>query len=149
MIDRRNMGARKVEMDPIKADRFKFDQEDSDDEYDYDTDASSTDHHVQFVVGKMAYGVVRHAVPRRAMQACLWRPIKADRFKFDQEDSDDEYDYDTDAYSIQIMQHRARRKDGIRCGSSCSSTACDASLSLEKSGLVTSKDDRSSKHGSP
>jgi hypothetical protein len=45
-------------------------------------------------------------------------PIKADRFKFDQEDSDDEYDYD----------------------SSCSSTACDASLSLEKSGLVTSKE---------
>jgi enhancer of polycomb-like protein len=41
MIDRRNMGARKVEMDPIKADRFKFDQEDSDDEYDYDTDAYS------------------------------------------------------------------------------------------------------------
>lgn len=41
MIDRRNMGARKVEMDPIKADRFKFDQEDSDDEPDYDTDAYS------------------------------------------------------------------------------------------------------------
>ncbi|OQE19194.1 hypothetical protein PENFLA_c019G08748 [Penicillium flavigenum] len=41
MIDRRNMGARKVEMDPIKADRFKFDQEDSDDEYEYDTDAYS------------------------------------------------------------------------------------------------------------
>ncbi|CAG8896459.1 unnamed protein product [Penicillium egyptiacum] len=41
MIDRRNMGARKVDMDPIKADRFKFDQEDSDEEYDYDTDAYS------------------------------------------------------------------------------------------------------------
>ncbi|KAK4866702.1 hypothetical protein LT330_008255 [Penicillium expansum] len=41
MIDRRNMGARKVEMDPIKADRFKFDQEDSDEEHDYDTDAYS------------------------------------------------------------------------------------------------------------
>ncbi|KAJ5338852.1 hypothetical protein N7452_005580 [Penicillium brevicompactum] len=41
MIDRRNMGSRKVEMDPIKADRFKFDQEDSDDEPDYDTDAYS------------------------------------------------------------------------------------------------------------
>ncbi|CAG8373953.1 unnamed protein product [Penicillium salamii] len=41
MIDRRNMGARKVEMNPIKADRFKFDQEDSDDEPDYDTDAYS------------------------------------------------------------------------------------------------------------
>ncbi|CAI7667639.1 unnamed protein product [Penicillium discolor] len=41
MIDRRNMGARKVEMDPIKADRFKFDQEDSDEEHEYDTDAYS------------------------------------------------------------------------------------------------------------
>lgn len=34
-------------------------------------------------------------------------PLKADRFKFDQEDSDDEPVYDTDRYSIQIMQHRA------------------------------------------
>lgn len=34
-------------------------------------------------------------------------PLKADRFKFDQEDSDDEPVYDTDGYSIQIMQHRA------------------------------------------
>ncbi|KAJ5778953.1 hypothetical protein N7457_006673 [Penicillium paradoxum] len=41
MIDRRNMGSRKIEMDPIKADRFKFDQEDSDEEPDYDTDAYS------------------------------------------------------------------------------------------------------------
>ncbi|KAJ5882537.1 uncharacterized protein N7529_001209 [Penicillium soppii] len=41
MIDRRNMGARKVEMDPLKADRFKFDQEDSDEEPEYDTDAYS------------------------------------------------------------------------------------------------------------
>ncbi|KAJ5205499.1 hypothetical protein N7491_003873 [Penicillium cf. griseofulvum] len=41
MIDRRNMGARKVDMDPFKADRFKFDQEDSDDEPEYDTDAYS------------------------------------------------------------------------------------------------------------
>ncbi|KAJ5504822.1 hypothetical protein N7463_007696 [Penicillium fimorum] len=41
MIDRRNMGARKVDMDPFKADRFKFDQEDSDEEPDYDTDAYS------------------------------------------------------------------------------------------------------------
>lgn len=41
MIDRRNMGARKVEMDPIKADRFKFDHEDSDEEHEYDTDAYS------------------------------------------------------------------------------------------------------------
>ncbi|KAJ5545442.1 hypothetical protein N7535_006172 [Penicillium sp. DV-2018c] len=41
MIDRRNMGARKVDMDPFKVDRFKFDQEDSDDEPDYDTDAYS------------------------------------------------------------------------------------------------------------
>jgi enhancer of polycomb-like protein len=41
MIDRRNMGARKVEMDPLKADRFKFDQEDSDEEPDYETDAYS------------------------------------------------------------------------------------------------------------
>ncbi|KAJ5173856.1 uncharacterized protein N7500_001787 [Penicillium coprophilum] len=41
MIDRRNMGARKVDMDPFKADRFKFDQEDSDEEFDYDTDAYS------------------------------------------------------------------------------------------------------------
>lgn len=41
MIDRRNMGPRKVEMDPFKADRFKFDQEDSDEEEDYDTDAYS------------------------------------------------------------------------------------------------------------
>ncbi|OQE43031.1 hypothetical protein PENCOP_c003G03417 [Penicillium coprophilum] len=41
MIDRRNMGPRKVDMDPFKADRFKFDQEDSDEEPDYDTDAYS------------------------------------------------------------------------------------------------------------
>jgi enhancer of polycomb-like protein len=41
MIDRRNMGVRKVEMDPLKADRFKFDQEDSDEEPEYDTDAYS------------------------------------------------------------------------------------------------------------
>ncbi|QQK45400.1 Enhancer of polycomb-like protein 1 [Penicillium digitatum] len=41
MIDRRNMGARKVDIDPIKADRFKFDQEDSEEENDYDTDAYS------------------------------------------------------------------------------------------------------------
>ncbi|KAJ5972795.1 uncharacterized protein N7479_002713 [Penicillium vulpinum] len=41
MIDRRNMGARKVDMDPFKADRFKFDQEDSDEEPEYDTDAYS------------------------------------------------------------------------------------------------------------
>lgn len=34
-------------------------------------------------------------------------PVKADRFKFDQEDSDDEPVYDTDPFSIQIMQHRA------------------------------------------
>lgn len=39
MIDRRNFAARcRVEMDPIKADRFKFDQEDSDDEPVYETD---------------------------------------------------------------------------------------------------------------
>lgn len=34
-------------------------------------------------------------------------PLKADRFKFDQEDSDDEPIHDTDPFSIQIMQHRA------------------------------------------
>lgn len=34
-------------------------------------------------------------------------PLKTDRFKFDQEDSDDEPVYDTDPFSIQIMQHRA------------------------------------------
>ena len=34
-------------------------------------------------------------------------PLKADRFKFDQEDSDEEPVYDTDRYSVQIMQHRA------------------------------------------
>ena len=34
-------------------------------------------------------------------------PIKADRFKFDQEDSDEEPVYETDGYSVQIMQHRA------------------------------------------
>ncbi|KAJ5166367.1 Enhancer of polycomb-like protein 1 [Penicillium canariense] len=33
--------------------------------------------------------------------------FKADRFKYDQEDSDEEPIYDTDAHSIQIMQHRA------------------------------------------
>jgi hypothetical protein len=33
--------------------------------------------------------------------------LKTDRFKYDQEDSDEEPTYDTDAYSIQIMQHRA------------------------------------------
>jgi enhancer of polycomb-like protein len=41
MIDRRNMGTHKVELDPLKADRFKFDQEDSDEEPEYDTDAYS------------------------------------------------------------------------------------------------------------
>jgi enhancer of polycomb-like protein len=34
-------------------------------------------------------------------------PLKADRFKFDQEDSDEEPIHDTDPFSIQIMQHRA------------------------------------------
>lgn len=34
-------------------------------------------------------------------------PLQADRFKYDQEDSDEEPTYETDAYSIQIMQHRA------------------------------------------
>ncbi|KAJ5920942.1 hypothetical protein N7466_009268 [Penicillium verhagenii] len=34
-------------------------------------------------------------------------PVKADRFKFDQEDSDEEDVHETDGYSIQIMQHRA------------------------------------------
>ncbi|KAJ5491725.1 Enhancer of polycomb-like protein 1 [Penicillium diatomitis] len=34
-------------------------------------------------------------------------PLKADRYKYDQEDSDEEPCYSTDAYSIQIMQHRA------------------------------------------
>jgi enhancer of polycomb-like protein len=41
MIDRRNMGTHKVELDPLKADRFKFDPEDSDEEPEYDTDAYS------------------------------------------------------------------------------------------------------------
>ncbi|KAJ5107663.1 Enhancer of polycomb-like protein 1 [Penicillium angulare] len=34
-------------------------------------------------------------------------PFKADRFKFDQEDSDEESVFETDGFSIQIMQHRA------------------------------------------
>lgn len=34
-------------------------------------------------------------------------PLKADRFKFDQEDSDEEIEFDRDQYDIQIMQHRA------------------------------------------
>lgn len=34
-------------------------------------------------------------------------PLKADRFKYDREDSDDELDYERDQYDIQIMQHRA------------------------------------------
>ncbi|KAJ5663624.1 hypothetical protein N7507_004355 [Penicillium longicatenatum] len=34
-------------------------------------------------------------------------PVKADRFKFDQEDSDEEPVHEIDGYSIQIMQHRA------------------------------------------
>ncbi|XHF96846.1 Enhancer of polycomb-like protein 1 [Aspergillus wentii] len=34
-------------------------------------------------------------------------PFKADRFKYDREDSDDESDYERDQYDIQIMQHRA------------------------------------------
>lgn len=34
-------------------------------------------------------------------------PLKADRFKFDQEDSDEEPVHDTDGWSVQIMQHRA------------------------------------------
>ena len=32
MIDRRNLASRRVEMDPLKADRYKYDDEDSDDE---------------------------------------------------------------------------------------------------------------------
>ncbi|KAL4926457.1 enhancer of polycomb-like protein 1 [Aspergillus undulatus] len=34
-------------------------------------------------------------------------PWKADRFKYDQEDSDEDLDYGTDPYDIQIMQNRA------------------------------------------
>ncbi|EAW08683.1 enhancer of polycomb-like protein 1 [Aspergillus clavatus NRRL 1] len=34
-------------------------------------------------------------------------PLKADRFKFDREDSDEESDFECDQYDIQIMQHRA------------------------------------------
>lgn len=34
-------------------------------------------------------------------------PLKADRFKYDQEDSDEELVYDTDKYSLQLMQHRS------------------------------------------
>ena len=34
-------------------------------------------------------------------------PLKADRYKYDQEDSDEELDYERDQYDIQIMQHRA------------------------------------------
>lgn len=34
-------------------------------------------------------------------------PLKADRYKYDQEDSDEEMDFDRDQYDIQIMQHRA------------------------------------------
>lgn len=34
-------------------------------------------------------------------------PWKADRFKYDQEDSDEELDYVRDQFDIQIMQHRA------------------------------------------
>ncbi|KAI9369483.1 enhancer of polycomb-like-domain-containing protein [Aspergillus egyptiacus] len=34
-------------------------------------------------------------------------PWKADRFKYDQEDSDEEVDYEMDQYDIQIMQNRA------------------------------------------
>lgn len=36
MIDRRNFASRRVEMDPIKADRYKYDDEDSDDEPIFD-----------------------------------------------------------------------------------------------------------------
>ncbi|KAF9884355.1 Enhancer of polycomb-like protein 1 [Aspergillus nanangensis] len=34
-------------------------------------------------------------------------PWKADRFKYDQEDSDEELDFERDQFDIQIMQHRA------------------------------------------
>ena len=34
-------------------------------------------------------------------------PLKADRYKYDQEDSDEEMDFERDQYDIQIMQHRA------------------------------------------
>lgn len=34
-------------------------------------------------------------------------PLKADRFKFDREDSDEELDYERDQHNIQTMQHRA------------------------------------------
>lgn len=34
-------------------------------------------------------------------------PWKADRFKYDQEDSDEDLDYEMDQYDIQIMQNRA------------------------------------------
>lgn len=33
--------------------------------------------------------------------------LKADRYKYDQEDSDEEMDFERDQYDIQIMQHRA------------------------------------------
>jgi enhancer of polycomb-like protein len=39
LIDRRNLAAKcKVELDPWKADRFKYDQEDSDEDLDYEMD---------------------------------------------------------------------------------------------------------------
>ncbi|KAF4260942.1 hypothetical protein LV164_007247 [Aspergillus fumigatus] len=34
-------------------------------------------------------------------------PLKADRFKYDREDSDDESEFECDPYDVQIMQHRA------------------------------------------
>ncbi|KAF7117506.1 hypothetical protein CNMCM5793_006528 [Aspergillus hiratsukae] len=34
-------------------------------------------------------------------------PLKADRFKYDREDSDDESEIECDPYDVQIMQHRA------------------------------------------
>lgn len=36
MIDRRNLASRRVEMDPLKADRYKYDDEDSDEELVFD-----------------------------------------------------------------------------------------------------------------
>ncbi|THC92028.1 hypothetical protein EYZ11_008495 [Aspergillus tanneri] len=46
----------------------------------------------------------RNLVSRCRVEADPW---KADRFKYDQEDSEDELEYEYDPYDIQLMQHRA------------------------------------------
>lgn len=64
VIDRRNLASRKAEMDPLKADRYKYDNEDSDDEPVYDL--SRYDTQVMQHRAHMAAKARDHAVAAQA-----------------------------------------------------------------------------------